>query len=82
MMLYVLIPHMARTLEDSHFFTSFSLVEQRFLAIARSYREAGLDPDWGFIVAYEGLDQLHPVFVYRLIGEDRLHREPYPSPSP
>ena len=81
MMIYVLIPHAGRSLEDSHLFTSFSLVEQRILAVARSYREAGLDPDWGYIVAYEGLDQLHPVFLYTVVG-DRLHREPYPSPSP
>jgi hypothetical protein len=82
MMIYVLVPHAGRSLEDSHFFTSFSLVEQRFLAVARSYHEENKDPDWGFIVAYEGIDQLYPVFLYTLVGTDRLRREPYPSPSP
>ena len=82
MKLYVLIPHTARVPEQHRLFTSYSAVEQAALIAARGFEQAGMDPDWCSILAYDGQDELYPIFVYTLVGSVHLRREPYPSPSP
>ena len=81
-MLYVLIPHRAQGQEDVRFFTSFGAAEQAMIQAARGYLAAGDIFDWAILMAYEGTDELHPVFLYTLATPTRLHREPVPSPSP
>ncbi len=82
MMLYVLIPHRGISSEDFRMFTSFAIAEQAIFTAAKWFEQAGGDPDWCCLICYEGLDELRPVFVYKVIASDRLSREPYPSPSP
>ncbi len=80
-MLYVLIPHTAQTWEAFRMFVSYAAAEQAALLAARGFERAGLDPDWCSIVAFEGQDELYPVFLYTLVGSTRLHRERVPTPS-
>lgn len=82
MMLYMIVPHRSRTHDECRFFTSFALAEQAVLGSARGYEEAGDDPDWCYLLAYEGLDELRPIFLYTLVGSSHLRREPYPTASP
>lgn len=81
MKLYVIVPHRWNTWDDVTMFTTFSAVEQVALAFANRRIASGEDPDWCQIVAYDGQDELYPVFLYRFFG-NRLHREPWPTPSP
>ncbi len=80
-MIYVLIPHAARSYQDYRLFTTFAMAEQQIFLVARGYEREGRDPDWCSLIAYEGVDELQPVFLYSVIAYDRLHRESYPSPS-
>jgi hypothetical protein len=80
-MIYVLIPHTARTYEDYRLFTTFAMAEQQIFMVAGAYEREGRDPDWCCLIAYDGVDEVQPVFLYSVIASDRLHREPYPSPS-
>jgi hypothetical protein len=81
-MLYMLIPHTAKSYEDFHLFTTFAMAEQQVFLTARAYERTGQDPDWCYLIAYEGTDELRPVFLYSVLTSDRLRRDPYPSPSP
>lgn len=81
-MLYVLIPHRATRFEEFRYFSSFAAVEQAAILAARGFEKEGHDPDWCCILAYEGMDELSPMFFYRLVGSTRLVREKWPSPSP
>jgi hypothetical protein len=82
MPLYMLIPHQARSNEDVRYFTTFASAEQSVFLAAQGYASRGEDPDWCTLVAYDGVDELHPVFLFTIIAPDRLRRDPYPSPSP
>jgi len=82
MMLYVLVPHAAESLEEFRFFTSFGMAEQVIFRAAKDYASKGQDPNWCVLFAYDGIDALFPVFSYTLVAPDRLHREAVPSPSP
>lgn len=79
---YVLIPHAARSYEDFRHFATFAMAEQAVFLAAQGFEILGQDPDWCILIAYDGVDELRPVFLYTIIAPDRLHREPYPSPSP
>lgn len=81
-MLYMIVPHVARKWMDLRMFSNYAVAEHTALMVARAIELEGKDPDWCEIVAYEGLDELRPVFVYTLVGSRRLHREPWPTPSP
>lgn len=81
MRVYVLVPHEWHVWEDVSFFSSFALVEQTALSGARRRINEGTDPDWCCILAYDGQDELYPIFVYTIVG-DRLHRETWAIPSP
>lgn len=80
-MIYLLIPHGARSWEDYRFFLTFSSAEQQILQTATAVRRSGRDPDWCILVGLDGIDEVRPVFFYTL---DRGHlvREDWPSPSP
>jgi hypothetical protein len=80
-MFYVLIPHRAMTYEDYRMFVTFAAAEQAVFGPAKWYELNKGDPDWCTLIAYEGIDELRPVFLYRIIASDRLAREPYPIPS-
>ncbi len=62
-------------------FVSFAAAEQAIFGPAIWYQLNRGDPDWCVLIAYEGIDELRPVFLYRVLAPDRLSREPYPSPS-
>jgi hypothetical protein len=81
-MLYVLIPHRAQGQEDVRFFTSFGAGEQAMHQGAAGYVREGHGFDWAILMAYEGTDELFPIFLYTLATPTRLHRERVPSPSP
>lgn len=80
-MIYMLVPHEARSWEDFRMFTSYSAAEQIILHTARALSREGHSPDWCSLIAYEGLDEIHPVFVYSIVA-GRLLREKWVSPSP
>ena len=82
MMLYVLIPHRAITYEECRMFVTFAAAEQAIFGPAKWYELNKGDPDWCSLVAYEGIDELRPVFLYKVIASDRLSREPYPIACP
>lgn len=80
MRVYILVPHTWQMWDDVSLFSSFAAVEQVALTAA-TYRVArGENPDWCCILAYDGGDQMYPVFVYTIEG-NRLHREPWAIPS-
>jgi hypothetical protein len=81
-MIYLLVPHAARSEIDFRFFLTFSAAEQAVLVAAQWYETRGEDPHWCTLIAYDGIDELRPVFLYSLVGSDHLQRDPYPSPSP
>ena len=80
-MLFVLIPHEARNEEDFRFFLTFSSAEQVVLLTAKGFEQLGQDPSWCYLIGYDGVDELRPVFLYTVSG-GRLQRDPFPSPSP
>jgi hypothetical protein len=80
-MLYVLIPHTAQTWEAFRMFSTYSAAEQAALVAARGFERAGFDPEWCSIVAFDGQDELHAIFLYTLVGSGHLHRERLPTPS-
>lgn len=81
-MLFALVPHAATTHEMVRFFSSYSSAEQAALVAAKDFERRMFDPDWCVIIAYEGIDELLPTFLYRVVGSSRLSREKWPSPSP
>jgi hypothetical protein len=81
-MLYLLIPHKAESQEEFRFFTSFGVAEQVLFTASRGYAAQGGDPDWCVLIAYDGTDELLPVFSFSYVAPGRLHRERIPSPSP
>lgn len=81
-MLYMLIPHFARTWEDYRFFTTYAAMESRALDVAKSLEANNDNPDWCIVLGYDGTDEIYPTFLYSLVGSRHLHREPYPTPSP
>jgi hypothetical protein len=81
-MIYVIFPHDDLTWNSARLFTSYSAMEQAVLIAARGFKREGYDPDWCFIVAYDGVDELHPIFLYTIVNGIRLQRQAFPSPSP
>lgn len=81
-MIYIVLPHENHTWADMHVFTSFSAAEQCVLRSATILADAGHDFNWCTMVAYEGQDELVPIFLYRIVSPKQLRREPYPTPSP
>ncbi len=82
MRIYVLIPHQWKSWDDVSIFGSFAAVEQTALIGAQRRNIEGEDPDWCCIIAYDGDDELYPVFLYTVRSPTHLHREPWAIPSP
>ena len=72
-MIYAVVPH---NQSEKRFFASFSGVEQFVVMHARYLDSRSLPWDWCDIVAYDGIDELIPVFVYRLVDGYTLVRSP------
>ena len=80
-MIYLLVPYEAKTWEDFRMFTSYSAAEQIILQTARGLTREGRAPDWCSLIAYDGTDEIYPVFVYT-VAAGVLLREKWVSPSP
>jgi hypothetical protein len=81
-MLYVLIPRNARRADEFRYFASYSAMEQAVFLAARGFEDSGYDPDWCYVLAYEGIDELFPTFLYTLSGSFKLVREKWTTLSP
>lgn len=81
MHVYIVVPRYEHTWDEVNVYSSFSAVEQFVLQVASLLARDGRDPNWCKILAYEGQDDLHPMFVYTIVASDRLHREPWINPS-
>lgn len=65
-MIYLLVPTGNSEWDDMRLFTSFSAVEQtvaKGIAERKSRRES---ERWCFVIAYDGTDELHPVWGYMI----------------
>lgn len=72
-MIYLLIPRGDSDWKDMRMFTSFSSVEQVVDAGIKDRAARNVDTRWCFVVAYEGTDELSPVWGY-MIYEGYLQR--------
>ncbi len=79
--MYVLVPLAARSRNHIRMFGNYSAAEQIALTVARALEAEGKNPEWCEVIAYDGLDELYPVFIFTLVGALRLERDPWPSPS-
>lgn len=62
----MLVPRKDVRWETTRLFTSYSAVEQ--------VMKKGGKGDWCFTVAFDGVDELEPIYVYKFKG-DRIVRE-------
>lgn len=81
-MLYVVVPCTGHSWEHMRFFTSYAAAEGLALETAKALERQRQDPDWCTIVGLDGTDELHPIFVYSLVGSAYLRRERWPTASP
>ena len=72
-MLYLLVPTGNPEWEDMRMFTSFSTVEQVAVTEAKRRKQERILDAWCFVIAYDGVDELVPMWGYYLI-EGQLHR--------
>ncbi len=82
MRIYVVVPYEQHTWADMMVFATYSAAEQCMLRTAQVLDDNDRDFHWCSMIAYDGQDELYPVFLYTLATLDRLHREPFPTPSP
>lgn len=66
-MIYLLVPTGNPEWEDMRIFTSFSAVEQVVLREAKARRQQRILDAWCFVIAYDGTDELYPVWGYHII---------------
>lgn len=62
-MIYVLIPIWAEW-HDIRIFTTYAAMETEVLQRAKLRKQQGVDVEWCHVVAYEGSDELTPVWNY------------------
>jgi hypothetical protein len=72
-MLYLLVPTGNPEWDDMRMFTSFSAVEQVALQEAKIRNQQRIMDAWCFVIAYDGVDELRPMWGYYLI-EGQLQR--------
>lgn len=72
-MIYLLVPTEHSTWQDMRLFTTFSSLEQMVTSGIRQCRSQGLPDQWCYVIAYEGTDELSPVWGY-IIYEGYLQR--------
>lgn len=65
-MLYLLVPTGDAEWKDMRLFTTFSAVEQVVSRGMDECRRANLSERWCFVIAYEGTDELRPVWGYTI----------------
>jgi len=63
-MIYLLIPTGTPGWDDMRIFTTFSSMEQVVMTEVASRQARGLSDRWCFIIAYDGVDELSPVWGY------------------
>lgn len=63
-MLYLLVPTGNSEWQDMRLFTSFSAMEQVVDKEIERRRREKLHEQWCFVVAYDGTDELHPIWGY------------------
>ena len=66
-MLYVLVPTGNAEWDDMQYFTSFSAVEQVVLTEAKRRNQQRILDAWCFVIAYDGVDELLPMWGYQII---------------
>lgn len=72
-MLYVIVPNNAKW-RDLSYFVSYSAMEQFVLNFARIQMRLPSEVAWCEIYAYDGTDELHPIFKYTIHPELFLER--------
>lgn len=70
-MIYVLVPH---TAGKHRYFTTYAAAEQAVIGMARALKDHNVDSNWCRLFAYDGVEELVPVFVYTLVDDAYLHR--------
>ncbi len=65
-MLYILVPTGGAEWHDMRLFTTFSAVEQVVAKEIQERRSEGLPDRWCFVIAYDGTDELRPVWGYTI----------------
>ncbi len=65
-MIYLLVPTGHPDWDDMRIFTSFSMVEQVVAKGIEDRRKAGQSERWCFVIAYNGTDELHPLWGYMI----------------
>ena len=66
-MLYLLVPTGNPEWEDMRMFTSFAAVEQVALTEAKRRNQQRIYDEWCFVIAYDGVDELVPLWGYHII---------------
>ena len=66
-MLYLLVPTGNSEWQDMRIFTTFSSLEQAVEREVRARQNQKLNENWCFVVAYEGTDELTPVWGYYIM---------------
>jgi hypothetical protein len=66
-MLYLLVPTGNPEWEDMRMFTSFSAVEQVAVEESKRRKQERIKDAWCFVIAYDGTDELRPMWGYYLI---------------
>ncbi len=72
-MLYLLVPTGNPEWSDMRMFTSFAAVEQIAVTEAKIRKQQRINDAWCFVIAYDGVDELVPMWGYYLI-EGQLQR--------
>jgi hypothetical protein len=75
-MIYVLIPIWAEW-HDMRLFSTYAAMEVEVLEKARYRKERSVDPDWCFVIAFDGSDELKPVWNY-YINKRSLRLDRFP----
>ncbi len=72
-MIYLLVPTGNPDWDDMRLFSSFSMVEQVVAKGIEDCRKCGRSERWCFVIAYDGVDELRPLWGY-MIYEGYLQR--------
>lgn len=77
-MIYMLVPTGGAEWEDMRLFTEFSAVEQVMRRGINQRRLKNKYIEWCFVIAYDGTDELKPVFEFHITENGDIIRT---SPS-
>lgn len=79
-MLYVLFPHGGER-DDIRVFATYAIIEQEVIRMATLRKSWGVNPDWCLVIAYDGVDELVPIWGYYVTSSMLLGRYAI-NPSP